>query len=121
MKVDSGSPASAVDALGAYSASPIALTYSASDGGSGLLEVELWAKGPSDGSYALVATDTSPGSPSFSYTASQGDGVYRFYTLARDAAGNTEAAPASPRTPCRPTPRALRSRSATAPRTGSRA
>ena len=57
--------------------------------------MELWAKGPSDGAYVLADTDTTPGSASFAYTASQGDGTYRFYTRARDVAGNTEAAPGS--------------------------
>ena len=57
--------------------------------------MELWAKGPSDGAYVLADTDTTPGSASFAYTASQGDGTYRFYTRAGDVAGNTEAAPGS--------------------------
>src|SRR3712207_7401051 len=45
--------------------------------------------------YALVATDNSPGTPSFTYTAEQGDGTYLFYTRARDNATNFEAAPGS--------------------------
>ena len=93
MRVDATAPSSSLDAASAYSGTAITLTYTATDGGSGLAEVELWAKGPSDGAYALVATDTTPASPSFSYTAAQGDGTYLFYTRARDAAGSTEAAP----------------------------
>ncbi len=95
--VDTTNPTSAADALPAFTGTTsIAVTYTSSDtGGSGVDEVELWAKGPSDGAYVLADTDTTPGSASFAYTASQGDGTYRFYTRARDVAGNTEAAPGS--------------------------
>src|SRR5207253_5201053 len=75
------------------------VTYSANDPGSaasGLAFVDLYAKGPSDSSYSLVATDSTPATPSFSYTASEGDGNYSFYTRAQDKAGNYEAAPATP-------------------------
>src|SRR5439155_11644133 len=51
---------------------------------------------PSQTSYSLVATDSTPATPSFSYTASEGDGNYSFYTRAQDKAGNYEAAPATP-------------------------
>jgi hypothetical protein len=71
------------------------VSYSASDVGTGVDKVELWVKGPQDASFALVATDTSPSSPSFSYSATQGDGIYRFYTRAYDLAGGYEAAPNS--------------------------
>ena len=70
------------------------MTYTASDATSGLADVELWAKGPSDGAFALVATDTGVGIDfTFPYTASQGDGTYEFYTRAHDLAGNYEDAP----------------------------
>ncbi len=93
VRVDATAPSSSLDAASAYSGNAITLGYTAADGGSGLAEIELWAKGPADGAYFLVATDTSPASPSFSYTATQGDGTYLFYSRARDAAGSTEAAP----------------------------
>src|SRR5204863_490728 len=46
--------------------------------------------------FVKVQTDAIPGaSGSFSYTPSQGQGYYRFYTIAVDKAGNREAAPAT--------------------------
>ena len=78
-------------------ATTIPVSYTASDPGtdhSGLAKVELWAKGPSDSSYHKVATDSSPGATgSVSYTPTQGDGSYAFYTVSEDAAGNREAVP----------------------------
>src|SRR5205823_6863645 len=75
----------------------LTIGYSASDGGSGLAQVDVYAKAPGQSSYTKVASDTSPGaSGSFSYTAAAGDGSDSFYTGATDAAGNTEAAPNSP-------------------------
>ncbi len=92
--VDTASPASSADALAAYSTSAsLAVPYTASDATSGVDEVELWVDGPGAGGYALADTDTTPASPSFSFTAAEGEGTYRFYTRARDDAGNTESAP----------------------------
>ena len=81
----------------------IAVSYTTAGGGtggSGLAKVELWAKGPTDGSYQKVDEQTTGdlSSGSFSYPASQGDGTYRFYTIAVDTAGNREATPANPDT-----------------------
>ena len=45
------------------------------------------------GAFSLAATDTSPESPSFTYSPSLGNGTYQFYTRARDLSGNYEAAP----------------------------
>src|SRR5439155_12063861 len=74
----------------------ITVSYSASDTGSGLGSVELWAKAPGAGAFSKVATDSTPGATgSFSYTAAAGDGDYGFYTVAVDKAGNREAAPAT--------------------------
>src|SRR5207248_2921327 len=76
----------------------ISVDYSASDAApcSGLDKVDLYAKAPGDSGYAKVATDSSPGgSGSFSYSATAGDGSYRFYTVATDKAGNAEASPSS--------------------------
>ena len=69
VRVDSVAPTSSLDAAPTFSGTPISLTYAASDGGSGPSDVELWAKGPSDSAYGLVATDATPASPSFNYTA----------------------------------------------------
>jgi hypothetical protein len=71
--------------------------YVANDPGanaSGLDTLELWVDTPAAGSYALALTDTSPAaSGSFNYTATDGDGTYKFYTVAYDLAGNVELTP----------------------------
>src|SRR5439155_5920642 len=62
----------------------------------GLDKGDLSAKPPGDPRNAKVATDSTPGaSGSFSYSATAGDGTYRFYTVATDKAGNAEASPSS--------------------------
>src|SRR3989442_14554606 len=74
-------------------ASPFTINYTASDAApsSGLDKVELWVKGPSDLGYGLADTDTTPNTTqSFSYTPSEGEGTYSFYTRAFDKAGNVE-------------------------------
>jgi hypothetical protein len=95
--VDSANPSSSADSPATSNSNSFNVAYSASDATSGLSKVELWAKGPTDGSYNKVATDSTPSASgeSFSYTASQGDGTYSFYTVATDKAGNDEKAPAS--------------------------
>jgi hypothetical protein len=64
---------------------------------SGLDAVELWVRGPSDSSFHIApnpaATDASG---SFGYDVDQGEGIYRFYTIAVDAAANREADPVDP-------------------------
>src|SRR5205814_3385839 len=51
----------------------------------------------SDWSSDACSADLSgAASGSFSYTASEGQGTYSFYTRATDTAGNLEAAPVSP-------------------------
>jgi Bacterial Ig-like domain (group 1) len=75
------------------------VSYTASDNGGGdnVVEVDLYARGPQDSGYTKVASDTSgSASGSFSYSASEGDGSYSFYTIATDQAGNARAAPAGP-------------------------
>jgi predicted Rdx family selenoprotein len=96
--VDTTAPQSQASGPATSSTTAINLAYTASDnaGGSGLGSVQLWAKGPSDASFALVQTDATPNTTqSFSYTAG-GNGTYAFYTRAVDGVGNTEAAPATP-------------------------
>ncbi|GAB2758464.1 TolB-like translocation protein [Nocardioides pakistanensis] len=71
--------------------------YTARDekAGSGLAKVELFVKTPGAASYTKVATDAGPAIDKvFGYTASAGEGAYRFYTVATDVAGNVEKAPA---------------------------
>src|SRR5207253_667879 len=94
--VDTAAPSSSATSP-AYSASTtIAVGYSASDTGSGVDSLELWAKAPGDLGYSKVATNTAPlASGSFSYLAIAGDGTYSFYTVAVDKASNREDAPAN--------------------------
>src|SRR5207253_6604771 len=93
-KLDTTTPSSSASSPQYSSSTAITVTYSASDTGSGLGSVELWAKAPGAGSFSKVATDSTPGATgSFGYTAAAGDGDYGFYTVAVDKAGNREAAP----------------------------
>jgi hypothetical protein len=94
---DSAAPASVASSPTSSNSTSITVGYSASDGsGSGVKEVELWVRLPAAAGYSLAATDATPSSPSFTYTASAGDGNYRFYTRARDYAANYEDLPQSP-------------------------
>ncbi|WP_460867266.1 Ig-like domain repeat protein [Nocardioides pakistanensis] len=71
--------------------------YAAKDesAGSGLAKVELFVKAPGAASYSKVAVDSADRiDGKFRYTASAGEGVYQFYTVATDVAGNVEKAPA---------------------------
>jgi hypothetical protein len=95
--VDATAPSSSASAPAIAVSAPITVSYTASDGGSGLASVELYVKKPGDSDYSKVASDSSPSaSGSFSYTPDGGNGSYSFYTRASDRAGNTEAAPSSP-------------------------
>ena len=70
--------------------------YNAEDeeGGSGLATVDLYVQVPGATEYTLVDTDAGADiNGKFLYTPTAGDGVYRFYTVATDKAGNVEAAP----------------------------
>jgi hypothetical protein len=94
--IDTAGPISAATAPTSTASTAITVSYTASDSGSGLASVELWAKPPGAGSYSKASTDSSPSaSDSFAYSAAAGDGTYSFYTRALDKAGNYEAAPAS--------------------------
>jgi hypothetical protein len=91
--VDSTAPGSQASSPATTSSSAISVTYLASDAGSGLASVELWARPAGAVGFSLVATDTSPGtSGGFSYDATAGPGTYSFYTRAVDNLGNREPA-----------------------------
>jgi hypothetical protein len=92
--IDRTTPSSSASSPGSTRSSTFTVTYSSSDSGSGVTQVELWVMRPGDSTFSLASTDSSPSSPSFSYTASS-NGLYHFYTRARDVAGNYEAAPSS--------------------------
>jgi hypothetical protein len=92
-------PSSSATAPAATNSSSIEVDYTASDNsGSGLDSVDLYAKGPTDSAYTKVGTDSSPAASGhhFSYTATEGDGDYSFYTRATDKAANVEDPPGSP-------------------------
>jgi 6-phosphogluconolactonase (cycloisomerase 2 family) len=95
--VDTHAPTSSASSPPQTNSNSFSVNYTASDGsGSGLASVDLYAKSPNASGYSKVGTLSSPGtSGSFSYTAADGDGTYRFYTVATDNAGNLEDAPAS--------------------------
>ncbi len=94
--LDAHPPTSAATAAAVTNSSSISVGYTASDTGSGLAKVELYAKQPGDTGFSLVQTDSSPAESgqSFNYTAAAGDGDYAFYTRAYDNAGNAQPAPA---------------------------
>jgi chitodextrinase len=95
--LDTSPPSSNASSPQYSNLSSFTVSYTASDSGSGLAKVDLYATGPTDSGYAKVASDSSAsGSGSFSYTATEGNGSYSFYTLATDRAGNTQPTPSSP-------------------------
>jgi hypothetical protein len=94
--VDTIAPSSAATAPATALTTAITVSYTAADSGSGLQRVDLYAQAPGETRFTLAASDTAPqSSGSFAYVAAAGDGSYRFYTVARDAAGNSETAPAN--------------------------
>jgi peptidoglycan/xylan/chitin deacetylase (PgdA/CDA1 family) len=94
--LDTTAPVSAASSPATSTTTALTVAYTASDAGTGLATVDLYAKGPGEGAYAKVRTTASPGSAgSFSYTAAAGDGSYSFYTVATDRAANQEAAPST--------------------------
>jgi hypothetical protein len=97
-KVDGSRPSSSATAPSFTGSTSIDVGYTASDSGpAGLAEVQLWAMAPGASAFSKAATDSNPSASGglFPYTASGGDGTYRFYTVAVDKAGNSENAPAS--------------------------
>lgn len=78
-----------------YSTEAIEVPYTAGDDLSGVASVELWWRYRPDeasawGDWTLHSTATS--SP-VSFSFSSGEGIYEFYTIATDKAGNREATP----------------------------
>ena len=94
-------PPSSTASSPSYANATFTVSYVASDPSpsSGLASVELYVKGPSDQYFERAQTDSAPpanGQGSFSYTPTEGDGEYAFYTRAVDGAGNQEAEKSSP-------------------------
>ena len=94
---DSVSPSSTASVVQYWHNSlPVSITATASDALSGVEEVSLYYRYSSDnsswGSWTVFGSDTSP--PwEWNFSAPDGDGYYRFYTIATDVAGNVESAP----------------------------
>jgi hypothetical protein len=97
IKVDTHAPSSKARAPASTHSSPFTVGYTVADPSpsSGVRSVELWVRRPGQTTYSKVSTDTTPATRTFSYKPTVG-GTYRFYTRARDAAGNYEAAPSTP-------------------------
>jgi hypothetical protein len=103
---DPSAPSSSVTAITTYwrTSSPLTIAATASDTGpSGVKNVTLYYRYSSNnaswGGYVSAGVDTaSPWSWSFTFT--NGSGFYQFYSLAKDNATNTEAAPGSADTRC---------------------
>src|SRR2546421_380757 len=105
--VDTQNPNSSASSPAYSTSNGFSVSYSAADPvksgtqgpASGLDSVVLYVKTPNASGYALAHHFGSAlASDSFSYTASDGDGNYLFYTVATDKAGNAETAPSSPDT-----------------------
>jgi hypothetical protein len=95
--VDAAAPSSAVNSLPATQPSPtFTISWSGLDdpNGSGLLSYDIFFSA-NDGPYQPLLSGTS--ATSVQYTADLNT-TYRFYSIARDNAGNVEAAPNSPDT-----------------------
>ena len=88
---DDGFPESTVDPVdGPREALPFDVSFTASDGGSGVETVQLWYQFEG-GAWQLFDTVGSDGS--FIFDVPEGEGVYGFYSVAVDYLGNEETAP----------------------------
>lgn len=100
---DALAPAAALEPLSAFwqPAGPIQLSVAFDDTGSEIVKVRLFESFSLDGttwSTPMQLTETSTPPFRFSYTPTRGDGRYRLWTLATDAAGNEESMAAQPAT-----------------------
>lgn len=93
--VDGTAPSSSASAGDVTQVGSMAISFTASDAGSGVASTKLFVKGPGDTSFADSGLAPKTGvSGSFTYTPAS-SGVYEFYTIATDAALNAEDAPGS--------------------------
>ena len=92
--VDTASAVSLVSPLPTYTTSvELALTATAADA-NGILEVQLWWRYGGSGAFAYFGADTSsPYTFLLNTSMIDGDGMYEYYSLAIDGAGNNETAP----------------------------
>jgi hypothetical protein len=95
---DTTPPTSAAGSLDATVTAPtIDVPYTASDDLSGIDSVELWSRYRLDAQSGWDAWTRGPSGSSspISFSFGSGPGMYEFYTVAVDGAGNREAAPPS--------------------------
>jgi len=91
-ELDSTPPDSVASALAYATSSPITVTWVATDTQSGVYSTTLWYKKEVAGAWtASQAINAASGT--FSFTPTNGDGLYLFATVAVDNLGNLEAAP----------------------------
>ena len=92
--LDADAPASAVASLPAISSQTFTINWSGEDvaGGSGLQSYDVFVS-ENDGPYQPLMTGTTETSQEFT---GQPGSTYRFYSIARDNAGNVESPPAAP-------------------------
>jgi len=91
---DTTKPTSQLAALTQYTATVVVTLSATASDANGIKEVQLWYKNEGAGSYSMyVADSTSPYEFSFDSSATGGDGIYEFYSIAVDWADNTEDAP----------------------------
>lgn len=93
--VDKVAPVSSANSP-VYANDAFPVSWSASDGASGLFSTTLWTRYGSAGTWA----ETGPSwqgeiSGTLTYTPTQGEGVYYFATVSQDWMGNVEAVPFS--------------------------
>lgn len=94
--VDTTNAASHVDALPQYTAEEEFMITATATDPNGIQEVQLWFRFNGAGSYSYLGRDTlAPYEFLFDSSDHDGDGLYEFYSLAIDGAGNNETPPAS--------------------------
>jgi len=98
LKFDATAPSSTCSGPFATASAPLNIDFSASDAVSGVLDVQLWYRyspgiGQAPGDWTAVATPATVASGTFEFNPPLGEGIYDFYTLSRDVAGNGETAP----------------------------
>jgi len=96
LQLDNAPPTSQLSALTEYTTTPaVALTATASDA-NGIQEVQLWYRSAGSGSYEMYGSDgADPFEFAFDASLASGDGLYEFYSVAVDYAGNAETAPSA--------------------------
>lgn len=95
--VDTIAPTSVGGPLSPQTEDPtINVPYTAADEVSGVASVSLWWRYSADGGSGWTSWAEGPSSTSspIPFTFASGPGLYEFYTIARDVAGNIEGAPA---------------------------